>query len=277
MGREPYAHPLARVSFCTVLAASSSTPVSFAPMSSALSGPPDRITGREKRSYVRDMFTAIAPRYDLLNHVLSLNVDKLWRRRAVRRLEWEQSPNGTYLDLCAGTLDLAAEVVSKPGFAGRVVGADFVVPMLQLGRDKSADIRPVGADAMCLPFSANCFDGCTVGFGIRNLTDIDAGLTEITRVLKPGGRLIVLEFSTPTSWPTRPLYQFYFRHILPLIGRVVSKHMTAYRYLPDSVAGFPDNHAFTTQMSKAGFRQVGCEQLTFGVASLYWGVAGDHR
>ena len=245
-------------------------------MSSALSGPPERITGGEKRSYVRDMFTAIAPRYDLLNHVLSLNIDKLWRRRAIRRLEWEASPNGSYLDLCAGTLDLAAELVSNPGFTGRVVGADFVVPMLQLGRDKAAAICPVGADALSLPFPTGCFDGCTVGFGIRNLADIDAGLTEIARVLKPGGRLIVLEFSTPTSWPTRPLYLFYFRHILPLIGRLLSKHMTAYSYLPDSVAGFPDNYGFTRQMSEVGFGNIGFEQLTFGVASLYWGVAGDH-
>jgi demethylmenaquinone methyltransferase/2-methoxy-6-polyprenyl-1,4-benzoquinol methylase len=148
--------------------------------------------------------------------------------------------------------------------------------MLRLGRDKAAEIRPVGADALSLPFPAGCFDGCTVGFGIRNLADIDAGLTEIARVLKPGGRLIVLEFSTPTSWPTRPLYLFYFRYILPLIGRAVSKHMTAYSYLPDSVAGFPDNRGFTSQMSEVGFRNVGFEQLTFGVASLYRGVARDH-
>ncbi|UCD24170.1 MAG: ubiquinone/menaquinone biosynthesis methyltransferase [Gemmatimonadota bacterium] len=242
-------------------------------MSSVLSGPPEQVTDSEKRSYVRDMFTAIAPRYDLLNHVLSLNIDRRWRRRAIERLDWQRSPDGLYLDLCAGTLDLAAELGSRPGFTGRIVGADFVVPMLQLGRGKATGIHPVGGDALNLPFPAGCFDGCTVGFGIRNLADIDAGLTEIARVLKPGGRLIVLEFSTPTSWPTRPLYLFYFRHVLPFIGRVVSKHMTAYSYLPDSVAGFPDNDGFTRQMSGAGFDNVGFEQLTLGVASLYSGVA----
>jgi demethylmenaquinone methyltransferase/2-methoxy-6-polyprenyl-1,4-benzoquinol methylase len=245
-------------------------------MSSAQSGSPDQVTGGEKRSYVRDMFTAIAPRYDLLNHALSLNIDKRWRRRAIERLQWEQAPGGVYLDLCAGTLDLSAELARKPEFTGRVVGADFVVPMLELGRDKAAGIHPVGADALGLPFASRCFDGCTVGFGIRNLADISAGLTEIARVLKPGGRLIVLEFSTPTSWPTRPLYLFYFRHVLPLIGRAVSKHMTAYSYLPDSVDGFPSNDGFSLLMATAGFGNVGFQQLTLGVASLYWGVAGDH-
>ncbi len=245
-------------------------------MSSELSGSSGQVTGGEKRSYVRDMFTAIAPRYDLLNHVLSLNIDKRWRRRAIERLQWGKAPRGVYLDLCAGTLDLAAELARQAEFTGRVVGADFVVPMLELGRDKATRIHPVGADALSLPFASGCFDGCTVGFGIRNLADIGAGLTEIARVLKPGGRLIVLEFSTPTSWPTRPLYLFYFRRILPLVGRAVSKHMTAYSYLPDSVDGFPSNDGFSRQMTAAGFGDVGFQQLTLGVASLYWGVAGDH-
>lgn len=176
-------------------------------------------TGDAKRSYVKQMFTAIAPRYDLLNHLLSLNIDKWWRRRAVRRLGWEGRPAGQYLDACAGTLDLAAELATREGFTGSVVGADFVVPMLRLGVGKAEAVRPVGADTQAMPFGGGQFDGATVGFGVRNLADLDEGLRELRRVLKPGARLVILEFATPRVWPVRPLYLFYFRHVLQ-IGRV---------------------------------------------------------
>src|SRR5690606_37332342 len=132
--------------------------------------------GQEKRSYVRAMFTAIAPRYDFLNHLLSLNIDRRWRRQAVNRLGWESAPEGTYLDLCAGTLDLAAELGQRAGFRGRVFGADFVLPMLALGRGKSPRVRPVNADALELPFPDATFDGATVGFGVRNFAELDLGL-----------------------------------------------------------------------------------------------------
>lgn len=227
--------------------------------------------GEAKRSYVRAMFTAIAPRYDLLNHVLSLNIDRRWRRRAVERLGWRGTRDGTYLDLCAGTLDLAAELASRQGFTGRVVGADFVVPMLRLGRDKAARTVPVGADALELPFPDATFHGCLVGFGIRNLADVEVGLREIARVLRPGARLVVLEFTTPRRWPIRPLYLFYFRRILPRIGRWVSKHRDAYEYLPHSVAGFPERDEFGELMAAAGFEAVRWEELTFGVAAIYVG------
>jgi demethylmenaquinone methyltransferase/2-methoxy-6-polyprenyl-1,4-benzoquinol methylase len=147
------------------------------------------------------MFTAIAPRYDLLNRVLSLSIDRRWRRRAVARLGWQGSSRGTFLDLCAGTLDLAADIARQADFHGRVVGVDFVVPMLKLGRGKAHQVMPVGADALQLPFPDGQFDGCTVGFGVRNLADIDDGLHEMARVIKPGSRLVVLEFSTPRRWP----------------------------------------------------------------------------
>ncbi len=222
---------------------------------------------------MREMFTAIAPRYDLLNHLLSLNIDRRWRRRAVDRLGWEDTPSGTYLDLCAGTLDLAAELARRPGFRGQVIGADFVARMLEVGRGKAQRIQPVSADALRLPFPSARFDGCTVGFGIRNLADIDAGLAEVARVLKPGGRLVVLEFSTPEKWPIRPLYLFYFQRVLPVIGRLVSKHMSAYSYLPDSVLSFADSDSFVRRFTAQGFRSVCSQQLTFGVATLYWGVA----
>src|SRR5947207_8786941 len=168
-----------------------------------------------KRSYVRSMFTAIAPRYDLLNHLLSLNVDRSWRPTAVARLGWEPKPAGVYLDLCAGTLDLAAELARQNGFRGRVIGADFVVPMLARGRDKAARTVPVAADALQLPFSTARFDGAVVGFGVRNLADLDSGLREAYRVLKPGARFVILEFATPRFPPLRALYLFYFRRILP--------------------------------------------------------------
>lgn len=232
--------------------------------------------GEAKRSYVRRMFTAIAPRYDLLNHVLSLNVDRRWRRRAVDRLEWQRNPAGTYLDLCAGTLDLAAELAHRAEFRGRVVGADFVLPMLQRGRGKAARMAPVGADALELPFPDATFHGCTVGFGIRNLVDLEAGLREIARVLEPGARLVVLEFTTPRRWPIRPLYLFYFRRILPRIGRWVSKHRDAYEYLPESVMAFPERGAFGRSMAEAGFADVRWEEVTFGVAAIYVGVRRKH-
>lgn len=233
--------------------------------------------GAARRSYVRRMFTAIAPKYDLLNHLLSLNIDRRWRRRSVDRLGWEAAPTGTYLDLCAGTLDLAAELARRPGFTGRVVGADFVVPMLKLGRAKARDLEPVGADALDLPFPDARFDGCTVGFGIRNLAEIAPGLEEIRRVLRPGARLVVLEFTTPAAWPIRPLYLWYFRRVLPSIGRLVSKHRDAYEYLPNSVLAFPEGKAFIEVMESAGFIDIGWQSLTFGVAGVYWGQRAEGR
>jgi demethylmenaquinone methyltransferase/2-methoxy-6-polyprenyl-1,4-benzoquinol methylase len=225
-----------------------------------------------KRSYVRDMFTAIAPRYDLLNRLLSLSIDRRWRRQAVQRLSWARAPEARYLDLCAGTLDLAAELARQPGFRGRVVGADFVVPMLKLGRDKAPLLSAVGADALELPFADEEFEGCTVGFGVRNLASLDDGLREAARVLKPGARLVVLEFSTPRRWPVRMLYLFYFQHVLPWIGRMVSKHKTAYSYLPASVRDFPDPEALAERFRQAGFRDVDYQPVTLGIAVIHWGV-----
>jgi demethylmenaquinone methyltransferase/2-methoxy-6-polyprenyl-1,4-benzoquinol methylase len=218
------------------------------------------------------MFTAIAPRYDLLNHLLSLNVDRRWRRVAVARLGWEARPDGTYLDLCAGTMDLAAVLAGRPGFRGRVVGADFVVPMLARGRGKSSRAAPVGADALALPFPAASFDGAMVGFGVRNLADLDAGLAEAARVLKPGARFVVLEFTTPRFAPLRAAYLFYFQRVLPLIGRAVSKHTDAYSYLPESVLAFPDPDALAARLRAAGFHDVRYELLSGGICAVHHGT-----
>jgi len=230
--------------------------------------------GKEKREYVRGIFRDIAPRYDLLNHLLSLNIDTRWRRRAVDDLGWEATPAGRYLDLCAGTLDLAAELATRKGFRGTVVGADFVLPMLVRGKGKADRVTPLNADALDLPFADAVFDGATVGFGVRNLIDLDAGLREAARVLRPGARFVVLEFTTPPRQPLRGLYFFYFRRILPLIGRLVSKHRTAYTWLPESVLAFPEPEALSERMRAAGFDQVRYRRMMGGVCAVHVGVRG---
>jgi len=227
--------------------------------------------GAPKRAYVRGMFAAIAPRYDFLNHLLSLNLDRRWRRRAVSSLDWERVPGGRYLDLCAGTLDLAAELGNRPGFSGRVVGADFVQEMLRRGSGKSSRTLPCNADALELPFPDGAFDGATVGFGVRNLMNLDAGLREAARVLKPGARLVILEFSTPPRQPLRSAYHLYFRHILPRIGRFVSKHRDAYTWLPASVETFPGARDLAARIEAAGFHPVRFELLLGGIYAIHVG------
>jgi demethylmenaquinone methyltransferase/2-methoxy-6-polyprenyl-1,4-benzoquinol methylase len=230
----------------------------------------------EKAAAVRRMFSSIAPRYDLLNHLLSANVDRAWRRRAVDRLGWERAPAGTYLDNCAGTLDLAVELARRAGFRGRVVGSDFTFAMLERGTPKvdRLAIEPACADALVLPFADGAFDGATVGFGVRNLADLDAGLREMARVLRPGARLVILEFTTPSWQPFRALYLGYFLKVLPLVGKLVSKHSTAYTYLPESVRHFPEPAELARKMERAGFRGVEWKTLTGGIAALHWGTKG---
>jgi demethylmenaquinone methyltransferase / 2-methoxy-6-polyprenyl-1,4-benzoquinol methylase len=229
------------------------------------------LNGTEKRRYVRRMFTAIAPRYDFLNHLLSLNFDRRWRRQAVCDLGWESCPDGRFLDLCAGTLDLAATLAHQPGFRGRIVGADFVPAMLAQGRGKAKGVTPVAADALELPFRTGAFDGAMVGFGVRNLADLDAGLAEAARVLKPGARFVILEFTTPPRQPLRGLYLLYFKYLLPWIGRRVSRHDTAYSYLPASVLEFPDPRDLIRRMEAQGFTEVRYRPLLGGICGLHVG------
>ena len=228
--------------------------------------------GAEKRRYVRGVFTAIAPHYDLLNHLLSLNIDKRWREAAVDALEWERQPDGRYLDLCAGTLDLAAALARRSGFRGLVVGADFVKPMLERGRGKAARVSPVNADALDLPLADASCDGATVGFGMRNLSNLEAGLAEAARVLRPGARFVILEFTTPPRQPMRALYLLYFRHLLPEVGRLVSKHRSAYRYLPQSVLAFPGPGELAGMMRQNGFRDVSYRLLLAGICAIHTGT-----
>jgi len=231
--------------------------------------------GHGKRDYVQRMFSDIAPRYDLLNHVLSLNIDRAWRRRALRALRWTDAPAGAYLDLCAGTLDVGAMLVRQSGFAGRVIGADFAVPMLRHGAGKAPRDRlaPVGADALALPLADATIDGAIVAFGIRNVADLDAGLREVRRVLRPGARFVILEFSTPPSRLVRAGYHAYFHHVLPAVGRLVSGHGSAYTYLPMSVATFPTEQALADRLRAAGFADVTWERVSFGIAAIHVGRA----
>lgn len=230
--------------------------------------------GDEKRGYVQSIFSEIAPRYDLLNHLLSFNIDKRWRRRALQRLGWEHAPAGTYLDVCAGTLDVGATLVATHGFTGVVVGADFAEPMLRAGAGKAPPTRlaPVTADALQLPLPDASMDGAIVAFGIRNVADLDAGLREVRRVLRPGARFVILEFTTPRSRVIRAGYHLYFHRVLPFIGGVISGHRTAYAYLPKSVANFPEEGALARRMSDAGYHDVGFETLTFGIAAVHVGT-----
>ena len=229
--------------------------------------------GEGKRAYVQQMFSDIAPRYDLLNHVLSLNIDRAWRRKALRALGWRDRPAGTYLDLCAGTLDVGATLTREKQFGGFVVGADFAVPMLRHGAGKAprAVLAPVGADALALPFANGTLDGAIVAFGIRNVADLDAALREVRRTIKPGGRFVILEFSTPRNPVVRAFYHAYFHHVLPFVGGVISGHRSAYRYLPMSVAQFPTEERLAERMRAAGFGTVSWQPLTLGIAAIHIG------
>jgi demethylmenaquinone methyltransferase/2-methoxy-6-polyprenyl-1,4-benzoquinol methylase len=220
------------------------------------------------------MFSDIAPRYDLLNRVLSMGVDRHWRRVAIARLGWERNPAGTFLDLCAGTLDVATALSSQRGFVGRVIGADFAEPMLRAGRSKLSGrpITPVVADALSLPVLDDSLAGAIVAFGIRNVADLDACLREVLRALQPGARFVILEFSTPRYAIVRSVYHAYFHHVLPRIGGLVSGHKTAYTYLPDSVKNFPETAALAERMRAAGYGEVQWRALTFGIAAVHVGT-----
>jgi demethylmenaquinone methyltransferase / 2-methoxy-6-polyprenyl-1,4-benzoquinol methylase len=228
--------------------------------------------GPEKRAYVRNTFSAIAPTYDRLNRIISFRLDQGWRRYAVARLGWERVPRGIYLDLCAGTLELAATLGDSPGFNGRVVGADFARPMLEQGRHKSDRIDPIAADAVELPFASGAFDGAMVGWGVRNLVDLDGGLAEAARVLKPGARLVILEMAVPEQPLLRAGFQLYFRHVMPWIGRLISKHTTAYSWLPESARVFPPPAELARRMQARGFRGVTYKLFMGGVCAMHVGT-----
>lgn len=218
------------------------------------------------------MFDAIAPRYDLLNHVLSAGLDRRWRDRAVDELAL--APGARVLDLCTGTADLAI-AAARGASRASVIGVDFAGEMLRLGHAKirrgglSGSIRLVRGDAAHVPVTSASCDAATVAFGIRNVAEPARALSELARVLRPGGRLAILEFGQPSIPGIRTLYAWYFRYVLPLIGRTVSKHPSAYSYLPASVGTFPPPEEFSRLVAGAGFSGVRAVPLTFGIVYLY--------
>jgi demethylmenaquinone methyltransferase / 2-methoxy-6-polyprenyl-1,4-benzoquinol methylase len=221
---------------------------------------------------IASMFDAIAPRYDLLNHVLSAGLDRRWRRRAIAELALP--PGARLLDLCTGTGDLAVAAVRGRRDVN-VVGVDFAGEMLRRAAAKveglglARRIRLVRADGMRIPLADGSCDAATVGFGIRNVAEPASALAEMARVLKPGGRLAILEFGQPRIPGIRTLYAWYFRYVLPRVGRTVSKHESAYSYLPASVGTFPPPQEFANAVGSAGFQPVRTVPLTFGIVYLY--------
>lgn len=226
---------------------------------------------------VRRMFGEIARRYDLLNHLLSLNVDRYWRRRTVQLVP--PRPGTSLLDVCTGTGDLALAYHRAAKGRTTIVAADFCHEMLVIGREKGAragadgNVTFIEADAQSLPLPSDQFDVVCVAFGLRNVADADIGLAEMTRVCAPGGRVAVLEFTTPRRQPLKSLYGWYFRHILPRIGQWICRNReSAYNYLPESVGQFPQYEALAAKMEAAGLTEVNFHGLTFGVATLYVGT-----
>ncbi len=223
------------------------------------------------------MFAQIAPRYDRMNHVLSMNIDRCWRRDAVAALRPQAGDR--ILDVCTGTGDLAIEFWRRTRGQATVVAADFCREMLDVGRQKQQrmDIPPsllqfVEADALNLPLKSDSFDIVAVAFGLRNVADTRGGLTEMIRVCRPGGKVAVLEFSTPRRQPVKSLYRWYFKHVLPRIGQRLNRNRAdAYEYLPSSVEQFPAYEDFIELMYQAGLSAAEFEPLTMGIATLYWG------
>ncbi len=226
-----------------------------------------------KKEQVAKMFDNISRRYDLLNHVLSFGVDIIWRKKAIKMLKPEQPK--LILDIATGTGDFAIEALALN--PEKVIGVDISEGMLAVGRRKMAKMGLTDkielqlGDSEKLLFSDNKFDAIIVSFGVRNFENLEKGLEDMYRVLKPGGTTVIVEFSKPTVFPFRQLYNFYFKYILPLIGKIISKDNAAYSYLPESVQAFPYGDKFLEIFNKAGFKNTICRPLTFGISSIYVG------
>ena len=229
----------------------------------------------EQARRVREMFATIAARYDLLNHLLSGNVDKRWRRLVAKTL-YASLPRGEVciLDVACGTGDLSLTLLESG--QARIVGIDFCRPMLEIASSKTSkrgvSIPLIEGDALALPFRDHSFDAATIAFGLRNLTSVEAGFRELLRILKPGGKVAVLEFSKAKTPILRALFGVYFKKVLPFFGGLISGSRSAYQYLPDSVSHFPDQKELASTMKEAGFEQVTFQNLTGGIAALHIGT-----
>ena len=227
-----------------------------------------------KKEQVAEMFNNISPKYDFLNHFLSAGIDIIWRKKAIKKLKNHQPK--LILDVATGTGDFAIEALKLN--PEKVIGVDISSGMLDIGREKmkkkSLDhkIEMVLGDSEGLPFEDNKFDAIIVAFGVRNFEDLEAGLKDMNRVLRPGGKVVVLEFSKPRKFPVKQLYNFYFKYILPKLGRLVSKDSRAYTYLPESVKAFPDGKNFLSVLEGSGFKKTTWTSLTFGISSIYTGI-----
>ena len=229
-----------------------------------------------KKQQVSKMFDNIAGNYDFLNHFLSLNMDKTWRRKMIAELNTVNPKN--VLDVATGTADVAINTIKQLNINDLTIkGVDISAEMLNIGRKKiekeglSERIELTLGDSEQLPYEGNKFDAVTVAFGVRNFENLERGLQEMHRVLRGGGKLVVLEFSKPTIFPFRQLYNFYFKYILPIIGKLTSKDNRAYTYLYESVQAFPDGDKFLTVLNKIGFKDIQCKPLTLGICSIYIG------
>ena len=227
-----------------------------------------------KKNQVARMFDGIAHHYDFLNHFFSLGIDVLWRKSCIRILRNEQPEK--LLDVATGTADFAIEAV-RMGLDVHVTGVDISAGMLDVGREKIAArgwndrIELIQGDSVALPFDDDSFDAFTVAFGVRNFEDLQGGLEDMLRVLKPGAMGLVLEFSKPKHFPIKQVFGLYFKHIMPTVGKWVSKDPAAYTYLPESVQAFPEGEAFLDEMRKAGYVDVKAKGLTGGIATIYTG------
>lgn len=226
-----------------------------------------------KKKQVADMFDSISGKYDFLNHFLSLGIDIRWRKKAIKYLQKDQPKQ--ILDIATGTGDFAIESLKLN--PEKVIGIDISEGMLGVGRQKmikkgfSEIIDMQSGDSENLHFKDNNFDAVIVAFGVRNFENLEKGLSEMNRVLKPGGKAVILEFSKPTVFPFKQLYHFYFRWVLPKIGKIVSKDNAAYTYLPESVNEFPFGNQFLEILKKTGFKNTTCKPLTLGISSIYIG------
>ena len=231
---------------------------------------PPGVRGEEQTArWVRDMFSQIAPRYDLLNHLLSFNIDRTWRARVARRVSHIlQRPDARVLDLCCGTGDLMLALQERS--PARILGSDFCHPMLVSAASKSGNRAPLfEADALHLPLADGALDLVTMAFGFRNLANYEKGLAELRRVVRPGGTIAILEFSQPPNAALAAAYGFYSRNILPRLGAAISGSNNAYEYLPESVRKFPGAEGLANAMRAAGFENVHFERMTFGVVTLH--------